>query len=65
MVKLVINGLLTGGAMYCIFDLEHDAILAGINGTQFMYVVVAIGALGGITLAPLIEKLKGVKPSVE
>ena len=55
---MVINGLLTAGAMYTMWDLEHCALEMGINGTQFMYVVAGIGLLGGVTLAPIIEGLK-------
>jgi len=57
-IKLIVNALLTGGAMYCIWDLENTALLMGINGTQFMYVIGAMGLLGGVTLAPVVELIK-------
>ena len=44
--------------MYCIWDLENTALLMGINGTQFMYVIGAMGLLGGVTLAPVVELIK-------
>ena len=57
-VKLFISTCVTGGAMYCIYDLEVKAIGAGLNGTQFMYVIAAIGLLGGVTMAPVLEIMK-------
>ena len=57
-IKMAINGVLTAGAMYCLWDLEHAALAAGINGTQFMYVTAGIALLGGVTLAPIVESIK-------
>ena len=57
-VKLVLNTMVTGAAMWCILDLEQTALEMGINGSQFMYVVAGIGLLGGVTLAPVLEVIK-------
>ena len=57
-IKLVVNAALTGGAMYCMWDLERVALSMGINGTQFMYVTAGLGLLGGVTLAPVVELIK-------
>ena len=57
-VKLCVNAVITGAAMYCMWDLEQMALAAGINGAQFMYVVAGIGLLGGVTLAPILEVIK-------
>ena len=64
-IKHVVSSLLTGFAMFCVWDLEKIALAEGINGTQFMYAIAGVSLLGGVTLAPVIEIVKrmgGSKP---
>ena len=60
LAKAALGTGLTGFAMYCIWDLEREALAAGINGSQFMYVIAGIALLGGVTLAPVIEIVKKI-----
>ena len=57
-IKMVCTLATTGFGMYCIWDLEKAALAAGVNGTQFTYVIAAISLLGGVTIAPIVEIVK-------
>ena len=60
-IKIVVNGAVTVVAMYFMYDLERCALAAGINGIQFGAVIAGIGLLGGVTLAPILDKINPLK----